>query len=115
MDTDLRGLDRNTPYQRIALRQCVVPRHKGDLSYSIARSSTPKIRVNLRSSAVGLLLCALCDPLRLFRYSVAAPMKVNRDFHIRMQALVNRAGQSCFFEGALFGMSRRERNRDIDG
>jgi hypothetical protein len=56
MDTDLRGLDRNTPYQRIALCQCFVPRHKGDVSYSIARSSTPKIRVNLRSSAVGLLL-----------------------------------------------------------
>lgn len=48
---------------------------------------------------------------RLFRL----PMKVNRDFYIRMQALVHWAGQSCFFEGAFFGMSRWERNHDIDG
>src|ERR1700739_4902327 len=41
-------------------------------------------------------------------------MKVNRDLDIGMQAFVDRAGHSCLLQGALFGMSRREWNRDID-
>jgi hypothetical protein len=43
------------------------------------------------------------------------PVEMNRDLDVRMQTLVNRAGQGCFFKGALFRMSRRKRDRNIHG
>ena len=57
MDTDLRGLDRNTPYQKIALGSALCHAAKETYLTLSRRSSTPKILVNLRSSAIGRLVC----------------------------------------------------------